>query len=259
MQQFSILSLFVLGTLLWAFCPIFERLAGDRAASGALGGGLAFLVGAVEVGLDRPNFISSLSLLEILLGVVVYLMFASLPMKRAPEKSEPVECCIAKLLSGSAYTDSFRKWKLRTRLDAEFRVAPSNSALRVSAWASGRAYYGLYYSQASHYLTPSVDVVGTEDGASTCRIHAQVRGQTQYSESPLSIRIDHVITASGCDLSIRTSVEAGVSASCGSLGVSAGVGASVDLPSAALSTKADMGTFLWCCSPDSLATHHTRP
>lgn len=246
----TVLTLFIIGTFLWASSPLFERVAGDRGALGALGGGVVFLVSAAVIGLlfDRASPISFLPVALIGWGALVYAYFRLAIEKKPSEFSGPVHHCVSKLIYGSPWDYEFRKWKIRTRLFARYSIAPSDSALEVSAWASGRAFYGLYFSRSTFELKSSLDVICTED-SSSCRITAQMRGQSEYSESPLAIRVDHVTTPSSSDLTVRTSITAGVVASGGSLGVSVGVGGSVGMPNASLSTKQEMGTFLWRCSP----------
>src|SRR5205823_7353260 len=99
-------------------------------------------------------------------------------------------------------------WKFRTRLTADFSVAPTACSLIVSAWASGRAYYGLYFSRVAITLAPCVDVVCIEFPERSCRALAEITGQIERNESPLSLRVDHAITESSDELTVRTTITA---------------------------------------------------
>ena len=243
-------SLLAVGVLLWAMAPVFEALAGDRGALSALIAGYALLLSSTTLSFLAETHIAThyLSISVLGWGIGTYIAFLATPEGKPPKFYSSDRHCAPTLIHGTPKHYSDHKWKIRARLTVDFDVVPTSCSLSVSVWASGRAYYGLYFTKESFPLQPSVDVVCIEIADGSCRALGQITGEIERNESPLLLRVDHAISESSDELNVRTTITAAVAASGGSLGASYVAGASVGLPNAALSFQVPMGTFFWRCN-----------
>jgi hypothetical protein len=242
--------LLLLGLLLWVFSPVFERIAGDPGAISSLIGGYLALGASVLFGSVAPGLplVAYCAVVIIFWGAVTYVLFLSGRDEPRKRPSEGATHCVPKLIHGSPKSYDDHKWRIRARLTVAFEVVPSNCKLAIYASATGRAYYGVYFARRPLDLTPHVEIVCVPGKNGTCVALAQISPPTQKQDSPLTLQVDHTISQSSEDVTIRTTITAAVSASGGGIGVSAvGVGGSVSLTSAAIAFQVPMGTFLWRC------------
>lgn len=248
------MALLLIGVLLWTATPLAERFAGGLAASSALLGGAFVLVAsallpavASQGGLAAEPA-SALSLALLVWGAVAYALFWSVPEPLAPPFEPPQRHCVPKLIFGARKAYHDRKRNLRTRLQVDFDVVPTNSRLHVRARAAGRAYYGLYFVRRALEVVPDVEIACVVAQNQACRAVANVLDVLERNESPLSVAVDHAIAASSDEVSIRVTMVGAVGASGGSIGASGfGFGGSIGLTGAAMSFKVPMGTFVWRC------------
>ncbi len=242
----------LIGLLLWVFTPTFERIGGEQSAVSALiGGYIAFLAAMVLDSLHSGTvYVVYFATSLLAWGILSYVTFQTMPEEVKEEEPVKQKHCVPKLIYGSNKLQKDHKTTIRTRLTVAFNVVPSDCDLDVSAWASGRAYYGLYFVRRTIHLKPNVEVVCIKSQSGGCRALAQITRQSQRLLSPLLVQVDHSITPSSDEITIRTTITASVSASGGSLGASFGVGGSVGLTAAGLTFQEPMGTFHWRCSSE---------
>jgi hypothetical protein len=253
-------ALLALGIVLLALTPVLERVAGDPAATSALLGGFVSFASSALTGLASSasgvasgfpaHSAPAISLALLAWAAVAYVLFISAAEEKADPFEPALQHCAPVLVYGAKKAHHHRTSNLRVRLETDFDVVPTNSRLHVRARAAGRAYYGLYFKRKTIVVTPDVviECLAQKDGS--CRAVADVRDMLETNVSPVSVSVDHAISQSGNEVTVKVTMTGAVSASGGSIGASgAGFGASIGLTGAATSSKVPMGLFIWRCEP----------
>lgn len=243
-----LLLLFGLGC--WLFTPVFERLASDVGASSALGAGAAAITLAlISAWTDGDGVVAVLAMLLLAWAVAVYVGYRAscTPLPAPPVADGPAGTGLPLTLGDKTrWTTNLQTW--RTHLIPAFVCRPSDGGLSQSAWASGGAFYGLYFATGQVGVTPHVEVVWDS------RVHphegqtaASSTGDIEQTQSPVRVYVKNVIISDGDTVTVITKMGAALHASGGpNIDVSGGpVGISMSFPQASLSAVTAMGTYRW--------------
>lgn len=248
------LAVLLFGTLAWLSSPLMERLFGEQGAISAILGGIIGLAGSVLIaspfGVDDP-LVAYIGIALLFWGITAYVAFLSFPDKKAVPSPEIERHCAPEKVYGDEKSYDDYESNIRTRLHVKFRVRPSSCRLHTTALAAARAYYGFHFARETIELNPALDIVCTRDSDGKCKASVSVTGAIQRVRSPVTVQIDHAVTVSGAEVTVRTTMSATASASGGSVGASFVAGGSIGLPAAAHTFQEAMGTFIWRCKEPS--------
>ena len=244
-----------LGLVFWALIAVFEKVAGQTAATGATIVGLLFLLVAMDlgfvVGMSGSNigmFIATVSLILVTWALMIYMAYRS---KRSGER-KPVLIASKQageggLIQGEYTYHGSNKESWRSHIYPQFACNPTRQYLAQQAWVTGGAYYVLYFSTDSVEATPRIDVSYRKDknGAQTC--FAAESGALENCKNPVRVYIKNTITYHGDILQVNTYMGAALNSNDGpNLVVGPdGAGMTMSFPTSSASTIYAMGSYQW--------------